>query len=143
MRTLWFSLVLISLGAAAFGQNKQITVHAIDGRTGKPIAKQHLLVFGGDTPEAVRLHKKRYELTTDKNGSGPLTLAADTEWLQVWVDGSVLCQKEPNGKSLSVAGILATGVNTANTCGSVTEKLMPGRLIVFARPASLWEKMRK
>jgi len=125
------------------GQDKQIVVQAVDARNGKPIANQHMLVFGGDSPEAVRQHKSRYELTTDKDGVATLTLGPGTQWLQVWMDWHVLCQSEPNSKSFPVSDILSSGMSTPNTCSAVSEKAVPGHLVVFARPAHFWEKMRQ
>lgn len=134
---------LVGIGAAAMAQDKQIVVQAVDGRNGKPLANQHLLVFGGDSSESVRQHKKQYEVVTDKHGSATLMLVPGTQWLQVWMDWHVLCQKEPNSKNFSVADIFASGVSAPNTCSSASQKAMPGHLVVFARPAHFWEKMKQ
>jgi hypothetical protein len=117
----------------------------VDGRNEKPLANQRLLVFLGRSPELVRQHSEHTELTTDKEGLADLTVATvDSEWIQVWVDHHVLCQREPNTKSFSVSEILSTGVDAPNSCSSeISQKLTPGRLIVFARPASVLEKMRQ
>ena len=136
-------LGLIGIGTAAMGQDKQIVVQAVDARNGKPITNQHVLVFGGDSPEAVRQHKSQYELMTDKDGLATLTLVPGTQWLQVWMDWHVLCQSEPNSKSFPVRDILDSGLSTPNTCSSVSEKAAPGHLVVFARPERFWEKMRQ
>jgi hypothetical protein len=135
-------LGLIGIGTAAMGQDKQIVVQAVDGRNGKPIANQHMLVFGGDSTEAVRQQKNQYELTTDKDGLATLTLVPGTQWLQVWMDWHVLCQSEHNSKNFPVKDILVSGLSTPNNCSSVSEKAAPGHLVVFARPERFWEKMR-
>jgi len=140
---LFLLLGLVGIGTVAMGQGKQIVVQAVDARNGKPIANQHMLVFGGDSPEAAKQHKSQYELTTDKDGVATLTLATGTEWLQVWMDWHVLCQSEPNSKSFPVRDILDSGLSTPNTCSSASEKAVPGHLVVFARPAHFWEKMRQ
>jgi hypothetical protein len=133
----------VGIVAVAMPQDSHIVVQAVDGRNGKPLANQHLLVFGGESPESVRLHKKQFELVTDKEGLAELAIAPnDVQWIQVWVDWHVLCQSEPNSKSYSVAKVLSTGVGTPNTCGSSVPKLIPGYLVVFARPAHFREKMR-
>lgn len=132
---------LVGIGMAAIAEEKQITVRAMDARNGKPLAKQHLLVFGGESEEAVRQHKKQYELVTDKDGLATLTLPPETQFLQVRVDWHVLCQSESNSRSFSVADILASGLNT--TCSSEPQKAVPGHLVVFARPANFWERMRQ
>jgi hypothetical protein len=136
-------LGLIGIGTAAMGQDKQIVVQAVDARNGKPIANQHMLVSGGDSPEAVRQQKIQYDLTTDKDGLATLTLVPGTQWLQVWIDWYVLCQRDPNSKSFPVMDILVSGLSTPNTCSSVSEKAAPGHIVVFARPAHFWEKMRQ
>ncbi len=124
-------------------QESHIVVQVVDGRNGKPIANEHLVVFVGESPESVREEKKNFELVTNKEGLADLTLAPrDILWVQVWVDWHVLCQSNPNSKSFSVAEILSTGLSTPNTCSSVTQKLTPGHFVVLARPAHFWEKMR-
>ena len=49
----------------------------------------------------------------------------------------------PKDVIFPVGDILASGVNAPNTCGSVSEESNPGRLVVFARSAHFWEKMRQ
>ena len=134
---------LVGIGVTAMAQDRQIIVWAMDALSGKPLANQHLLVFGGESAEAVKQHKKQYELMTDKDGLATLTLTPETQMLQVWVDGHVLCQSEPNSKSFSVADILVSGLNTPNTCSLASQKAVPGNLVVFARSAHFWEKMRQ
>lgn len=134
----------VGIGAVAMAQDSHIVVQAVNGRNGKPLANQHLLVFAGESPESVSQHKKQFELVTDKEGLADLTIApSDVRWIQVWVDWHVLCQSEPNSKSFSVAEVLSTGLSTPNTCGPSIRKLTPGHFVVFARPAHFWEKMRQ
>jgi hypothetical protein len=117
----------------------------MDGRNEKPLANQRLLVFFGKSAELVRQHSEHTELTSDKEGLADLTVATvDSEWIQVWVDHHVLCQREPNTMSFSIGEILSTGVVASNSCSSeILQKLTPGRLVIFARPASFPEKMRQ
>ena len=61
--------------------------------------------------------------------------------MQVWVDNQTLCQSGPNQHSYSVAKILAGGEATPNDCSSLRKDLSPKQLIVFARPATLRERM--
>lgn len=133
-RELCLLLGLIGIGTAAMGQDKQIVVQAVDARNGKPISDQHVVVFGGDSPEPVKQSESQYELTTDKQGLATLTLAPGTEWLQVWIDWYVLCQGGSGSKSFSVREILVSGLSAPNTCSSISEKAVPGHLAVFARP---------
>ena len=121
-----------------------IAVQVLDGRSGKPIPSQRLLVFVGNSSEEARGHAEHTELTTDKDGVGMLTLhPSETGWIQVWADGRVLCYQDPNQASFSVDKIVSTGFVTANDCGATTKDPMPGHLIVFARPARFMEKMKR
>jgi hypothetical protein len=137
-------VVLVGMMTGSLAQNRQIVVQAVDGRSGKPLANQRLLVFGGDSARAVRRQEEQYVVVTDNGGLATLTLTPETQWLQVWIDWHVLCLSEPpNSKSFPVADIMATGLNTPNTCSSVSQKATPGHLVVFARPMHFWEKMRE
>jgi hypothetical protein len=130
-------------GSMAFSQTTDIKLRAVDGRNGKPLANQHLLVFTGMSSDDVRNHTMHTGIMTDKYGLVTLTVtASETQWIQVWADGRVLCQKDPNQLSFSVAAIMSTGLTTPNTCSSLIREPTPGHFIVFARPARFMEKMR-
>ncbi|MCU1220986.1 MAG: hypothetical protein JWN42_2183 [Candidatus Angelobacter sp.] len=122
----------------------EITVQAIDGRNGKDLAHQRLLIFTGRSSDDVKTHAAHVELTTDKKGMGTLSLdASKALWIQPWADGRTLCQQVPNQNSFSVDEIISKGLATPNTCSSVVKESAPGRLIIFARPATLMEKMKR
>ncbi len=134
------------IGAQTEGvpRSVDIAVQVLDGRNGKPIPNQRLLVFIGTSSEAAKSHAEHTDLTTDKDGRGTLRLYPNqTQWIQVWTDGRVLCYSDPNQNSLSVNAIMSTGFVTANTCGGVMKDPTPGHLVVFARPASFKEKMKR
>jgi hypothetical protein len=121
-----------------------IVVQAFDGRNGKPLQNQHLLVFTGPTRAAVISHASNMELTTDKSGSGTISLdPAEVRWIQVWADGRVPCQPNANQESFGVATIMSKGVATLNNCSAVVHEASPGQFIVFARPKSFSEKMHE
>src|SRR5215469_12139316 len=71
--------------ATVTAKDTQIVVQAVDGRNGKPLANQRLLVFGGESAKPVLLHQP-YVVVTDKGGLATLTLAPETQFLQVWMD---------------------------------------------------------
>src|SRR5271170_3604537 len=108
------SLVGVYLvGAALGGQTAEtakateIVVQVVDGRNGKPMAHQHLLVFTGVSSDAVKSHAAHIGLTTDKDGLGTLTVySVETQWIQIWADGHVLCQPDPSQASFSIATIM-------------------------------------
>jgi len=120
-----------------------IAIKALDRRNGKPIKGTHLLVFAGETAEQVRQHAQRFDLQTDQHGDAELTLNPDlVKFVQVWVDGKTLCQSGPNHLSFGVAKIIAEGLLAPNTCSDTRRSTEPGKLLIFARPATFAEKMR-
>lgn len=125
-------------------QSVDIAVQVLDGRNGSPIPNQRVLVFVGGSSEAAKSHAAHTDLSTDRDGLGTLRIhPSETQWIQVWVDGRVLCYADPNQSSFSVATIMSTGVVTPNNCSPVAKNPMPGHLIVFARPARFMEKMKR
>jgi hypothetical protein len=121
-----------------------ITVQALDGRNAKTLANQHLLVFTGASVDAVKSHAAHTGLTTDKNGLGTLTIyPSETQWIQVWADGRVLCQEDPNQNSFSVATIMSKGLATPNTCSVLAREPTPGHFIIFVRPAHFTGKIKQ
>ena len=122
----------------------KIIVQALDGRNGKPLAHQRLLVFTGITSEAVKTHAAYIELITDEEGVATLSIEpAKTRWIQPWPDGRTLCQKDPNQGSFSIATIMSAGLATPNTCSSLVRESAPGRFVIFARQPTLTEKIKR
>ena len=58
----------------ATAQTLAITVQVLDGRNGKPLADQHVLVFTGLSAAAVKTHAQHTGVTTDKDGMGTITI---------------------------------------------------------------------
>lgn len=134
----------LSAQNGAMAKAIDIVVQAVDGRSGKPLANQHLLVFTGPSSEAVKSHAEHTGLTTNKEGVGTLTIyPAETQWLQVWADGRILCQQDPNRNTFNVATIMSKGLAAPNTCSAVVEQPPPGHFIIYARPAHFKEKIRE
>ena len=81
--------VLLLGTSAAVAQRLDITVQVFDGRNGKPMADQHVLVFTGLSADAVKTHAQHTGVTTGKDGVGTLTIyPGETQWLQVFTDGA-------------------------------------------------------
>ena len=81
------SLSFFSLATQA--QGFSITLAAIDGRNGKAMPHQRLLVFMGDSQEDVRFHRQSKDVTTDEHGRAVLQIPQKTiHWVQVFVDFS-------------------------------------------------------
>jgi hypothetical protein len=146
-----FTLVgVLLLGATMKGQNSgvaktlDITVKVLDGRNGKPLANQHLLVFTGLSNDSVETHAQHTSVTTDKDGTGTLTIYPDeTQWLQVFADGRIPCFLNPNQTSFRVNDIVSRGLVTPNTCSALSHDPSPGHFIIFVRPAAFMEKMKQ
>ena len=137
-------LFAVASGAAAIAQITDIKIQAFDGKTGKPLANQRLVIFGGESADAATFHHTAFEVTTDERGLADLSFdPIKTSWIQAWTDGMTLCQERPNAKSFSVATILTTGLSAPNTCGSFVQGAMPGRFALFARSSTLREKMSR
>jgi hypothetical protein len=120
--------------------SQTITLKAVNGKNGKPLPKQRLLVFAGSTSDEVRIHKYSYDLTTNNAGIAILVLdRANINRIQVWADFKTLCQSTPNLRSYGVSEIITTGVSTPNDCASFSDNAVPGQLVIFARPRTLRE----
>lgn len=131
-------MVSVSLWA----QESRITIQVINGKNGKPIRDARLLIFGGETPDEVKKHAQgNVELVTNENGMASMEVSSTKfKWFQVFVDRMKLCQHAPN--LFSVNDITAAGLQTPNTCSSLTRKAAPGHFIVFARSSTFLERMR-
>jgi hypothetical protein len=139
-------LFCVTIKAQNTGMEKMldITVQVLDGRNGKPLADQHVLVFTGMSRSAVKSHAEHTGLSTGKDGIGTLTIfPSETQWLQVFADGRVLCYPDPNQSSFSVSEIMSKGLVTPNDCSKLVREPSPGHFIIFARPAHFMEKMKQ
>jgi hypothetical protein len=88
------TLLLAPMGAS---QTTSIEVLALDGRNGKPIPHQRLLVFTGYSVEELKSQRASMSLVTNEKGLASLTVeTSKTQWIQIWVDFIVLCQEHPN-----------------------------------------------
>jgi hypothetical protein len=139
MRSLLLVLLAAKLSTSAFGAD--IKIHVIDGKSGKPVANEHLLVFEGDSVEAVKRHQHHVDLYTDSGGIAALP-NDDMHWLQVWVEWHRSCQSEPETAIYSVTTLRQSGLVSSNTCGSFSQSVRPNELYLFVRRETLIEKMR-
>lgn len=125
-------------------KNVDIAVQMLDGRNGKPIPNQRILVFVGGSSDAAKSHAEHTDLTTDKDGRGTLRVYPNqTQSIQVWADGRVLCYPDPNQRSFGIDTIVSIGIVTPNSCSGVMKDPAPGHLIIFVRPARFMEKMKR
>jgi len=116
----------------------KIRIHVLDGRTGKIIADDHLLIFvtnSSQQPEAVHIDR-----TTDSAGLAILDEeAASFRYIQVWTDWHILCVKCPNCVEYPISEVLNKGLVSQNLCGTVKVQPKPGDLYIFARRRHWWE----
>ena len=133
------------LGVCSFAlraQGSSITLAAVNGRNGKAMPHQRLLVFMGSSQDEVRFHKLSADVTTDEHGRAVLQIPpGSVQWVQVFADSQTLCQSEPNNRSFSLENVLSSGVSTPNNCGLFLQEPKPGQLTVFSRPPTFREKM--
>ena len=47
-------VVIVAAGFAAMAQDNRIVIHVIDGRNGKPVSNEHILIFQGASAEDIR-----------------------------------------------------------------------------------------
>ncbi len=147
---LCFVAAVFSSGSLLRAQNEgvpksvAIAVRVLDGRNGKPIPNQRVLVFVGGSSKVAKSHAEHTDLTTDKDGPGILRIyPSQTQSIQVWADGRVLCYPNPNQRSFNVDTVMSTGIATPNSCSGIMKDPAPGHLIIFARPARFMEKMKR
>jgi hypothetical protein len=135
-------LVLMALPLCAQAQAKSLTIRLLNGKSGRPMKNERLLIFFGASPDDVRVHKVHLDLHTDANGEASLPLNEPTlVYLQVLVDFRTLCQEVPNSRSFSVEDTIERGMQTPNNCGQAAAAPTPGTFVVYARPATIKEKM--
>jgi hypothetical protein len=129
--------------SAALCQQRSIVIKAVNGKTGKPIANQRLLIWGGKS-EQDAMHKVQQldDVSTGADGTAVFAIDSDTTgWIQVWADRLTLCQDNPNSRAFSIGKTIQTGESSPNNCGGAPAKNTPGTFVVFAREPTLREKM--
>ena len=142
VRGLFSFLFFMSFSIVGVAQSSEITIQAVNGKDGRPLVHQRLLIIGGETAKAASFHRTSFDVTTDGNGVAKMKLnPTTTRWVEIFVDFLTLCYQKPNLTQFSVDKILSDGLSAPNNCSSVVQQAKPGQFIVFARPATLREKM--
>ena len=124
-------------------QESHIVLEVINGKNGKLLANQHLIVFWGNTVNDTIANKAHSDVTTSRDGIAYLSVNASMQWIQVWPDWRILCQSGPNSNAFNVNNILTKGAIMPNTCGKAVASPKPGELVIFVRPLNLWERMKQ
>jgi hypothetical protein len=127
------------ISEAVSAQKSAVTIEVVDGKSGKPLAHAHILVFTSDEQPTIRTGKSLGTMTDER---GLVVSETNSRFVQVLVDSHKLCQKEPNLQSFEVSKIVVAGLTTPNNCSSIVKEVTPGKFVVFARSPTFWEHMR-
>ncbi len=116
----------------------KITIHVLDGKSGKPISNEHLLIFltnDKGVPQTEHIDRR-----TDTDGLVVLSSKdVPFRFIQVWVDWHVLCVKRPNSVVYAISEVLEQGIISQDECGGIKVQPEPGDLYIFARSRHWWE----
>jgi hypothetical protein len=151
--------------AAGLRANVRITILVLNGKNGRPM--KHLLLNVNTVPRMPADYPPNWWTWTGPPGVSPTrflrTDGSGTVTVRVPRDGALEvstggfteeCRPElrsnkypkyPLSGSLAlypVEGILSHGTVSENTCGKGHAVPVPGRLVIFARPMTFWERMR-
>jgi hypothetical protein len=127
------TLVLLLQNASA----STIQIRVLNAKNGKPVANEKVSV-------QVKGVRADTEYRTDVEGNGNVDVDpgaevfSATEW---WIT----CRKIGKGINpyISVGKIVQEGAVTENTCGRAKSETIKGKLIIFARKASLIENFQR
>jgi len=135
-------LVIVAASKPAFAQTKELTLQALNGKNGKPLPNQRLLLFAGLTEEDARMHSISFAAVTNASGLATIQIdPAKVRYLQVFADFMTVCIQEPNRYTIALSEIMNTGGSTPNNCGTLHAPSAPGKLIIYAREPTSKEKM--
>ena len=139
-----FLPLALCLGMHSAQAQNTIKLQAYIGTTGQRLPNQRLVIFAASMQKRVAFHEASFDLTTNQDGEAYLVLdLAKVRWIQVWADSLTLCQSDPTDRSFNVSEIISSGLSSPNTCSKVSKPNEAGNVIVFARPATIAEKMRR
>jgi hypothetical protein len=131
--------VLIAFASAAGAQTLRVQV--LDGKTGKPVANEHINLFANDDLGDTRGNRNGWGYNTDQSGIFVMSdLTPEIKSFTVYVDWHQPCAKVRQW--FDPEKVLAAGVLSDNTCKpSFESKAAPGTLLLFVRPETFFEKM--
>jgi hypothetical protein len=133
--------LIMTLSLCAQEQPKSITTRLLNGKSDKPMKNERLLIFFGASPHDVQMQKGQLDLHTDANGEASLPQNEPALlYLRVLVDFRTYCQENPITVA-SVEDIIEHGLQTPNDCGKALAAPSPGTFVIYARPATVKEKM--
>jgi hypothetical protein len=159
--------VLLVLPAVSLSA-QTIEIKLVDGRNGHPMVgpSSYVNIWVGEQ------RKEAIAIPTDENGIARLQLTLTPSAVNipnsknkgtVVVDHPVVkydesfrinapyvfCGQEKRSyswlelKNFSTKEVLDHGYASTNTCGKITVSSQPGRVVLFVRPLTFWEKMKQ
>jgi hypothetical protein len=137
-RLLAFILVAGTVRAQA---PRTLGVLLLDGKTGKPVAHQHFLLFGSKkVSPRTQDRDASFDRTTDTAGSATIQIDPGIRSVFMYEDWHHPCTAKRD--FYPVAVIEAKGITSENTCKpGVTRSPEPGQLVIYIRDETLFEKM--
>jgi hypothetical protein len=131
--------VVFSLFALTWSASSQtLKIQVLDGKSGKPLANQRVLLMGQSGSEGAR---RIGDFHTEADGNITVSrIDPEARSLSVYVEWHHPCAK--NQATFSVMSVLSTGLVSENSCNPKLERTAdPGTLILFVRDQTFFEKM--
>jgi len=137
----YFCTFALCLILACPAKSETLRVQILNGRTGKPVANEHVNLFRNGDFAAPSGDHNNPGFTTDADGVLAVSqIAPETHLFTVAVDWHRPCAK--NYLPFSVQEIVSKGVVSENNCKPKLERsAVPGTLILFVRDETFFEKM--
>jgi hypothetical protein len=134
--------IAVPTGAQTGGGGSTPRVQILNGKTGRPLANQKIVLMGQDGVPSHSNHDFGAEIT-DGEGYAPLPeLGAPLIDVLVFVEWHQPCSKA-NQRNFAEAKVRLLGVVSENSCRPrITMFPQPGTLIFYVREETLLEKMR-
>lgn len=141
----WALAVLLLLCGSAAAQHdaSQMRLQLLNGRTGKPVAQQRVVLMAGD---GVPKHALTHWSVATTDGEGYVSLPEQVpvpQLVVVFAEGFRSCAKDGSNR-FAVQKIAAGGLVSDNACKPrITLYPQPGTLVYFVRPETWLERMRE
>ncbi|MGD0631071.1 MAG: hypothetical protein ABR987_17220 [Terracidiphilus sp.] len=142
-RTIWVGAAMVLLAAAAacsadevfpVVHNEPIAVRVLEGKSGAPQARVHVVLVAGYSRRDLALGMWREEAVTDGAGTVGLSDALrNLPLLRVEVLKRGSCASDAGEAAISVERIRRDGLSEANRCGTAVAVDMPGVLAVYVK----------
>jgi hypothetical protein len=141
-RTIWVGAAMVLLAAAVCSadevfpvvHHESIAVRVVEGKTGAPQARVHVVLVAGYDRRDLDLGLWREEAVTDEAGTVRLSDALkNLPLLRVEVLKRGSCAADGGDAAISMERIRRDGLRAANRCGTVVAVDAPGVLAVFVK----------